>query len=74
MGRALRAAKGKEGCVVLEMARLFSSRLVLCTGKEGCVVLDFAGLTWRFGPVTGPPLGASEARSSRDHDRDPAEM
>mmetsp|Transcript_37086 Transcript_37086/g.122342 ORF Transcript_37086/g.122342 Transcript_37086/m.122342 type:complete len:703 (+) Transcript_37086:41-2149(+) len=38
VGRALRAAKG----------------------KEGCVVLDFAGLTWRFGPVTGPPLGASE--------------
>ena len=60
--------------MVLEMAGLFSSRLVLCTGKEGCVVLDFAGLTWRFGPVTGPPLGASEARSSRDHDRDPAEM
>ena len=52
VGRALRAAKG----------------------KEGCVVLDMVGLTWRFGPVTGPPLGASEARSSRDHDRDLAEM
>ena len=74
VGRALRAAEGKEGCVALDMAGLFSSQLVLFTGKERCVVLDMAGLTWRFGPVTGPPLGASEARSSRDHDRGLAEM
>ncbi|EOD29864.1 hypothetical protein EMIHUDRAFT_233434 [Emiliania huxleyi CCMP1516] len=65
VGRALRAAKGKEGCVVLEMAGLFSSRLVLCTGKEGCVVLDFAGLTWRFGPVYAWEEACGTAASAR---------
>ncbi|EOD32553.1 hypothetical protein EMIHUDRAFT_112261 [Emiliania huxleyi CCMP1516] len=65
VGRALRAAKGKEGCVVLEMAGLISSRLVLCTGKEGCVVLDFAGLTWRFGPVYAWEEACGTAASAR---------
>lgn len=27
-------------------------------GKRRCIILDAAGLTWRFGPVSGPPLSS----------------